>query len=248
MSARDRTPWMDLDALKSHCSMHALQATLMDMGLERLGTEGPAFILMHTGAALRPNGIEARSEVLEAIEEKARQLEAEAQAAQSQADKWRDIRERMAVLGDDDTWKNPLWEREMMKAFRKELRGYGTGISMPSRHSKRLFHPKFRRGFSYRDVVCVQKGAFSAFKVDRSELDMMHTAPSSWKALFPEVEFTRQVHRWMVFPKDLSGGTTIAYLQFGNKAGPKVGRGHTRRYDINGDQWREGDSIESWVS
>ena len=46
---------------------------------------------MHTGAAHRPDGAGARGEVIEAIEEKVRQHEAEAQAAQSQADKWKDI-------------------------------------------------------------------------------------------------------------------------------------------------------------
>ena len=81
MSARDRTEWMGLDGLKAHFTMHALQADLLDAGLERRGTDGPAFILLHTGAALRPDGAEARREVLEAIEDKIRIHEEEARAS-----------------------------------------------------------------------------------------------------------------------------------------------------------------------
>lgn len=248
MSARDRTDWMSLDGLKAHFTMHALQSDLLDVGLERRGTEGPAFILMHTGAALRSDGAEARGEVLEAIEEKIRQHEAEAQSAQSQADRWKDIRERISGMEDNEAWKNPLWEREMMKAFRREIRGMGSSTRNPSRHGKRLLNHKFRRAFTYRDVVCIHQGQFAAFKVDRTEMDLMNSVPNEWKDLFPEIEFKRTVFRWMVFPKDLSGGTSIAYLQFGNMAGRLAGNGHTRRYDFDGDHWLEGDSIESWVS
>lgn len=248
MRARDRTEWMSLDGLKTHFTMHALQADLLDVGLERRGTEGPAFMLLHTGAALRPDGAEARREVIEAIEEKIRQHEAEAHAAQSQANKWKDIRGRIASMEDDDAWRNPLWEREIMKAFRKEIRGMGSVIPTPSRHGKRLFNHKFRRSFTYRDVVCIHQGQFAAFKVDRTEMDLMSSAPEEWKTLFPEIEFKRTVFRWMVFPKDLSGGTSIAYLQFGNMAGRLAGSGHTRRYDFDGNQWAQGDSVESWVS
>jgi len=79
-------------------------------------------------------------------------------------------------------------------------------------------------------------------------MGMLHSLPNEWRSLFPDVEFNRTVFRWMVFPKDLSGGTTIAYLQFGNMAGRLAGNGHTRRYDHEHDQWTERESVESWVS
>ena len=52
----------------------------------------------------------------------------------------------------------------------------------------------------------------------------------------------------MVFPKDISGNARIAYLQFGTMAMPKAGSGHTRRYDLEQGNWREGKPVESWVS
>lgn len=248
MSARDRTEWMSLDGLKAHFTMHALQADLLDVGLERRGTEGPAFILLHTGAALRPNGAEARREILEAVEDKIRIHEEEARNSLTMADRWKDIHKRIDNMTDDDPWKNPLWEREILNSLKSELRSFGTGTSITPRHGDRLFGHKFRRGFTYRDVVCLYEGRYSAFKVDREPMGMMHSLPDEWRSLFPDVEFKRTVFRWMVFPKDLSGGTTIAYLQFGNMAGRLAGNGHTRRYDHEHDQWIERESVESWVS
>ena len=248
MSARDRTDWMSLDGLKAHFTMHALQADLLDAGLERRGTEGPAFILLHTGAALRPDGAEARQEILEAIEDKIRIHEEEAQVSLAMADRWRDIQQRIEAMTDDDPWKNPLWEREILNSLKSELRSFGTGASITPRHGDRLFGHKFRRGFTYRDVVCVHEGRYSAFKVDQEPMGMMHSLPEEWRSLFPDLEFKRTVFRWMVFPKDLSGETTIAYLQFGDMAGRLAGNGHTRRYDHEQDQWIERESVESWVS
>jgi len=118
MSARDRTEWMSLDGLKAHFTMHALQADLLDVGLERRGTEGPAFILLHTGAALRPDGAEARREILEAIEDKIRIHEEEARNSLTMADRWKDIHKRIDNMTDDDPWKNPLWEREILNSLK----------------------------------------------------------------------------------------------------------------------------------
>ena len=248
MNARDRTEWMSLEGLKAHFGMHPLQAALLDAGLDRRGMDGPSFILMHTGAALRPDGAQARAEILEAIDEKIRLHHEEAESAKAMALRWEEIRDRVDGMTDDGPWKNPLWEREFLKGLRKDMRTMGTGHLSTPRLAKRLAQHKFRRGFPYRDVVCIHQNQYSAFRVDREHMGMLSTLPPEWKALFPEVDFTRQVFRWMVFPKDLSGGTHMAYLQFGNMAFRLAGDGHTRRYDHQNGQWIEGESIESWRS
>lgn len=134
----------------------------------------------------------------------------------------------------------------MIKVFRKEIREMEA--APPSRSAMKLFDQKFRRTFTYHDVVCIYQGEFAAFKVDPTEMDMMHAAPTEWIELFPEIEFKRTGFGWMAFPKDLSRGTSIAYLQFGNMAGRLAGNGHTRRYNFEENRWVQGDSIESWVS
>ena len=52
----------------------------------------------------------------------------------------------------------------------------------------------------------------------------------------------------LVTQEDLSGNAQISYLQYGFMAGPKAGNGHTRRYDLEHGSWKEGESVESWVS
>ena len=247
-SARDRTEWMSLDGLKAHYTMHALQRDLLDAGLERRGTEGPAFILLHTGAALRPDGAESRREVMEAIEDRVRLHEEEAKTATEMAEVWNGIKKRIAGMEDDEAWRNPLWERELLNTLRKELQSINRPLPERTFKKDRLAAQKFRRGFDFRDVVCIHKDRFSAFKVNREQMQTASSLPIEWKELFPEVEFRRTVFRWMAFPKDLSGGTKTAYLQFGNMAFRLAGNGHTRRYDHEAGQWIEKDSVESWVS
>lgn len=92
-------------------------------------------------------------------------------------------------MTDDDPWKNPLWEREILNSLKSELRSFGTGASITPRHGDRLFGHKFRRGFTYRDVVCIHDGRYSAFKVDREPMGMMHSLPEEWRSLFSDVEF-----------------------------------------------------------
>jgi len=245
---RERSPWMGLEELNLHFKFHEVQRSLLSTGLERMKTEGPAFIVLHTGAALRPDGAEARNQLLEAISDKIQQEKAQAEAATDRAQAWNDIHDQIVAMTDDDPWKNPLWEREIIKGLRKSIRNMPTARSTQMRHGDRIFGHRFRRGFTYRDVVCVHKNRFSAFKVDRSKIDPLYSMKGHWNSLFPEIEFHRKVFKWMVFPKDLSGNSTIAYLQYGNMAMPKAGRGHTRRYDFELGKWREGESVESWTS
>lgn len=249
MNAREKTQWMTLERIKTHFNMHERQADLLDTGLERRGMNGPAFIILHTGAALRPDGKEARRNITNAIDDQINTIEQDAQAAIAKANAWRNIKQKIERKTDDSLWRNPLWEREILNEMHKELRGIGTSSTTKRAYRKnRLAKQKFRRGFTFRDVVCIHNNEFAAFKVDRSELGLMHSPPSDWQSLFPEIEFKRKPFRWMVFPKDISGGTTIAYLQFGEMAGRLAGRGNTRRYTLQNQEWTEGDTIETWLS
>jgi len=247
-NGRNRTDWMDLKGLKSHFKFHEIQAGLLDTGLERIKTDAPAFIILHTGAALRPDGAEARQQLIEAITDKIAAQEAEAIAAEKRAQAWADIRERIEGMTHDHHWKNPLWEKEILRNLRKDIRSLPNAPHTPVRHGDRLFSHSFRRGFTYRDVIFLQGDRYAAFQVDRTKIDHLFTLKGHWNGLFPEIDFTRKIFKWMVFPKDLSGNAQISYLQYGFMAGPKAGKGHTRRYDLEHGAWREGESVESWVS
>ena len=61
-----KSDWTTLEGIKAHFSFHTIQRDLFDVGLEQRGTDGPAFIILHTGAALRPDGAAAKRELLEA--------------------------------------------------------------------------------------------------------------------------------------------------------------------------------------
>ena len=243
-----KSDWTTLEGIKAHFSFHTIQRDLFDVGLEQRGTDGPAFIILHTGAALRPDGAAAKRVLLEATLDQVQQHKAESLAAQARAEAWNDIHDRIATMNQNSLWKNPMWEREILKGLKDEIKAIPGTNSPTKRHGDLLFGHKFRRGFTYRDVVCVHEGKFCAFKVDREKIDHLFTLKGRWDSIFPEIDFTRKVFKWMVFPKDLSGGSTIAYLQFGNMAFSKAGGGHVRRYDFSEGLWRQGETVESWRS
>lgn len=245
---RDRTPWMSMEELHTHFNFHSTQRLLLDSGFSRMNLDGPMFMILHSGAALRPSGDDARNALLQAINAKIQEHETEAETEKSRAKAWEDLHQRIASMTDDAPWKNPLWEREILKGLKSEIKSLRT-ISTPQiRKSAPLFQHKFRRGLTYQDVVCIHNNRGSAFKVNRTKIDGLFSLRGEWNGLFPEIDFTRKPFKWMVFPKDISGNARIAYLQFGTMAMPKAGHGHTRRYDLEQGIWREGDSVESWVS
>jgi len=246
---RDKSDWMTLSGLHGHFNFHARQSDLLDVALEQSGTQGPSFIILHTGAALRPDGAQAREAVLTAINEKIQQHEADAIASDEQAEAWRSIYRRFEDMTDDGPWKNPLWEKEILKEARQELRSTKSFSVTPRFQRKgRLQDHRFRRGLSFRDVVCVHEDRYCAFKVDRSKIDNLFAYHGEWGPLFPEIEWTGSRFKWLVFPKDMSGNARIAYLQFGYRAGRLAGDGHTRRFDLVDDHWIAGEKLEFWRS
>ena len=246
---RDRTEWMSLDGIHDHYKLHERQIQLLDKGLNRINLEGPAFIVLHTGAALRADGKASKQKLLDAVSERRAKHEEEADVALSNAADWARILERIKLIeADEDQWRNPLWEIEISKALRKEINGRRNIHSRPFRKPSQPLNSKFRRGFKYRDVVCIHKGQCSAFVIDRSDIGEIFSLKGHWNPLFPDVNFERKTFRWMVFPKDLNGNSTTAYLQFGTMAGPKAGNGNVRRFDFREGQWEEGEIVESWLS
>ena len=243
------TKWMNLDETVQHFKMHPLQTKLFVTGMEKLPSQTPTFILLHSGAALKGSGRKAKEEVLETIKERIEIEEANAIQARSRMAAWKSIRKRIDRETEDSQWRNPMWEIEQMKEIRRSLKTEShIGTTSRIHRKDRLGRSRYRNTLSFRDVLCCFQGQFSAFKVNKGTSAMLFGLPEEWKALYPDVDFQKRVFRWMAFPKDLSGGTKIAYLHFGNMAFRLAGNGNTIRFDWIDDQWTPGECVESWVS
>ena len=246
---RDRTKWMSLEEIHDHFKLHGRQIQLLAKGLQRINPEGPAFIVLHTGAALYADGKESNEKLIAAVSEQIVRYKEQADNALSHANDWTRILERIQSMDDsEDQWRNPLWEIEISKKLRKEIKSRRNIHDRPFRKSTQPLSKRFRRGLKYRDVVCIHKGQCSAFVVDRSDIGELLSLKGHWNPLFPDVNFERNTFRWMVFPKDISGNATTSYLQFGTMAGPKAGNGNVQRFDFREGEWEEGEFVESWVS
>ena len=244
---KQRTSWMDLDALFSKFKFHQTQKLLFIKGLERKGSAGPTFIILHTGAALRADGRLAKENIQSAISKQIKAQERNIKRATLMIKAWGTALENISTL-DDALWRNPLWERELLLQMRREIKVNAPAAPKTHFHKDQLSPKKFRKGLVFRDVICMYNNNFSAFQVERQSIDNLFDLKNSWKALYPDVNFNKTAFNWFIFPKDISGNCTTAYLQFGTKAAPLAGSGNTQCYILKGGEWADERCVENWLS